>query len=379
MSPLKRRNRDQPFEGDYSAAIKWRKPEYKYTPFKRGPRGVPTAAEENEKNSEHGESYGMPTGNDTERGTDKISHIRSEVEDRHTTSGRGTPNSLAAAWRNSHTLHRSVGDITTESGFQSHQHATVKPQPAQISPSSVKRLPLSLPHVPSGYAPFTMYNSTNVPCRPWSTCGFPPPWPIDPLCNNHVESNNVAKVKPATEKAPEEPSVKTKSFWKPLMMIAVLQVVLGMAILITGIIRIILKAYMAVGFDVFVGLYVIIVQGIIVTATRKNNWCLMTGGYTASVIQCNLLGLPIFASLQSLQKADVNTAAHQYVVDIFIVTLCLCDLALAAISLSYSCFVTAGKLRISQKESIGDSYRSASPKELQLSKKDQESKSEDTK
>ncbi|KHJ40576.1 hypothetical protein D918_09351 [Trichuris suis] len=378
MSPLKRISRDKPFEGDYGAAVKCRKPEYKYTPFKRGLRGAPMGAEQNDKSTDHGGSYGKPTGNDSERETDKICHIRSEVEDGHTISGRGTPNSLAAAWRNSHTLHRSVGDITAESGIQPYQHITVKPQSAQISPPSVKRLPLSLPHVPPGYAPFTMCNPTNAPSRPWSTCGFPPPWPIDLPCNNHVESSIAAKVKPAAEKATEEPPAEVKPFWKPLLMIAVLQLVLGMAILITGIIRIILKAYMAIGFDVFIGLYVTIVQGIIVTAIRKNNWCLMTGGYTASVVQCNLLGLPIFASFQSLQKADVNTAAHQYAVDIFIVTLCLCDLALLAISLSYSCFVVVGNLRISQKESTGECRCRASLNELQLSKKRQES-SEGTK
>uniref|UniRef100_A0A5S6Q3E6 MARVEL domain-containing protein n=1 Tax=Trichuris muris TaxID=70415 RepID=A0A5S6Q3E6_TRIMR len=350
MSPLRNKNKGKALGSDNSAAIEWGKSEYKYTPFKRGPRIVHTEGEWNEKGGERVEGYDKPNGDDSEKRSEKVSHGRSEMDDGRTTSGRGTPNSLAAAWRNSHTLHRSTADITADSGIQSYQQVAVKPQSAQISPSSVKRLPLSLPHMPPAYAPFMMYNPANVQSRPWSTCGFPPPWPADLPCNGHAESNEIVATKRAAETDTKEPCTNAKSFWRPLRMIAILQLVLGVAILITGVIRVILGAHMAVGFDILVGLLVIIVQGTILAAMAKSNWCLMAAGYTASVVQCSSLGLPIFASLQSLQNADANTAAHQYVVDIFIVALCLSDLVVVAISLSYTCYAVTRKFRICEKD-----------------------------
>ncbi|KRY82339.1 hypothetical protein T4D_16473 [Trichinella pseudospiralis] len=274
--------------------------------------------------------------------------------------GRTTPNSLAAAWRNSYTLHRSNADL---SGVD------LNPASATLTKSTsnniqARRLPLSLPQQQAAYtaqfqAPMTAvtydpsavplpYPPNMTPLPPWAAYAYTPTtqqWMMTmPACNGKSPTTNFEQKIPQAKNSNSagKPQVK-----KMLRIISVIHMLLGSTISLLGILRKVFATHMATGVECLVGIYVLIVGIIALSGLKRQNNCLLLASFVMATLQCVFLLFPIFTATQSLNHF-AGTALGSPIketVDILTVVLSVLQLTAAGVFLAYACSVIATPLK----------------------------------
>ncbi|KRX15723.1 hypothetical protein T07_6280 [Trichinella nelsoni] len=273
--------------------------------------------------------------------------------------GRTTPNSLAAAWRNSYTLHRSNVDLSG---------ADLNP-PASKSTSNntqARRLPLSLPQQQAAYpaqfqAPMAAvaYDPSAVPLPyaptipPWAAYAYTPTaqqWMMTmPACNgksptttNFEQKIPQATIQPNNTNSAGKPQVK-----KMLRIISVIHMLLGSTISLLGILRKVFATHMATGVECLVGIYVLIVGIIALSGLKRQNNCLLLASFVMATLQCVFLLFPIFAATQSLNHfaGTALGSPMKETVDILMVVLSVLQLTAAGVFLAYACSLISTPLK----------------------------------
>ncbi|OUC43516.1 hypothetical protein D917_02487 [Trichinella nativa] len=328
----------------------WISSEQKYTPFRGG-----VDCKRNKGSSVDCHSLNLAKQRPHENNQDCGQNGGDQADD----GGRTTPNSLAAAWRNSYTLHRSNVDLSG---------ADLNP-PASKSTSSntqARRLPLSLPQQQAAYpaqfqAPMAAvaYDPNALPLPyaptipPWAAYGYTPTaqqWMMTmPACNGksptttHFEQKvPQATIQPNNTNSAGKPQVK-----KMLRIISVIHMLLGSTISLLGILRKVFATHMATGVECLVGIYVLIVGIIALSGLKRQNNCLLLASFVMATLQCVFLLFPIFAATQSLNHfaGTALGSPMKETVDILMVVLSVLQLTAAGVFLAYACSLISKPLK----------------------------------
>ncbi|KAL1243780.1 putative carboxylesterase [Trichinella spiralis] len=265
----------------------WISSEQKYTPFRGG-----VDCKRNKGSSVDCHSLNLAKQRPHENNQDFGQNGGDQADD----GGRTTPNSLAAAWRNSYTLHRSNVDLSG---------ADLNP-PASKSTSNntqTRRLPLSLPQQQAAYpaqfqAPMAAvaYDPSAVPLPyaptipPWAAYAYTPTaqqWMMTmPACNgksptttNFEQKIPQATIQPNNTNSAGKPQVK-----KMLRIISVIHMLLGSTISLLGILRKVFATHMATGVECLVGIYVLIVGIIALSGLKRQNNCLLLASFVMATL-----------------------------------------------------------------------------------------------
>ncbi|KRX87639.1 hypothetical protein T4E_2045 [Trichinella pseudospiralis] len=306
----------------------WISSEQKYTPFRGGvdcKRNKGSSADcqslnlaKQQRPHENNQDFGQNGGGQADDG------------------GRTTPNSLAAAWRNSYTLHRSNADL---SGVD------LNPASATLTKSTsnniqARRLPLSLPQQQAAYtaqfqAPMTAvtydpsavplpYPPNMTPLPPWAAYSYTPTtqqWMMTmPACNGKSPTTNFEQKIPQAKNSNSagKPQVK-----KMLRITSVIHMLLGSTISLLGILRKVFATHMATGVECLVGIYVLIVGIIALSGLKRQNNCLLLASFVMATL--HVIATPLKQSSddeekstkceqqQKQQSADQQTTANSVV------------------------------------------------------------------
>ncbi|KRY28858.1 Protein phosphatase 1 regulatory subunit 21 [Trichinella spiralis] len=328
----------------------WISSEQKYTPFRGG-----VDCKRNKGSSVDCHSLNLAKQRPHENNQDFGQNGGDQADD----GGRTTPNSLAAAWRNSYTLHRSNVDLSG---------ADLNP-PASKSTSNntqTRRLPLSLPQQQAAYpaqfqAPMAAvaYDPSAVPLPyaptipPWAAYAYTPTaqqWMMTmPACNgksptttNFEQKIPQATIQPNNTNSAGKPQVK-----KMLRIISVIHMLLGSTISLLGILRKVFATHMATGVECLVGIYVLIVGIIALSGLKRQNNCLLLASFVMATLQCVFLLFPIFAATQSLNHfaGTALGSPMKETVDILMVVLSVLQLTAAGVFLAYACSLISTPLK----------------------------------
>ncbi|KRX53975.1 Protein phosphatase 1 regulatory subunit 21 [Trichinella sp. T9] len=328
----------------------WISSEQKYTPFRGG-----VDCKRNKGSSVDCHSLNLAKQRPHENNQDCGQNGGDQADD----GGRTTPNSLAAAWRNSYTLHRSNVDLSG---------ADLNP-PASKSTSSntqARRLPLSLPQQQAAYpaqfqAPMAAvaYDPNALPLPyaptipPWAAYGYTPTaqqWMMTmSACNGksptttHFEQKiPQATIQPNNTNSAGKPQVK-----KMLRIISVIHMLLGSTISLLGILRKVFATHMATGVECLVGIYVLIVGIIALSGLKRQNNCLLLASFVMATLQCVFLLFPIFVATQSLNHfaGTALGSPMKETVDILMVVLSVLQLTAAGVFLAYACSLISTPLK----------------------------------
>ncbi|KRX15722.1 hypothetical protein T07_6280 [Trichinella nelsoni] len=328
----------------------WISSEQKYTPFRGG-----VDCKRNKSSSVDCHSLNLAKQRPHENNQD----FGQNGGDQADNGGRTTPNSLAAAWRNSYTLHRSNVDLSG---------ADLNP-PASKSTSNntqARRLPLSLPQQQAAYpaqfqAPMAAvaYDPSAVPLPyaptipPWAAYAYTPTaqqWMMTmPACNgksptttNFEQKIPQATIQPNNTNSAGKPQVK-----KMLRIISVIHMLLGSTISLLGILRKVFATHMATGVECLVGIYVLIVGIIALSGLKRQNNCLLLASFVMATLQCVFLLFPIFAATQSLNHfaGTALGSPMKETVDILMVVLSVLQLTAAGVFLAYACSLISTPLK----------------------------------
>ncbi|KRZ03854.1 hypothetical protein T11_13514, partial [Trichinella zimbabwensis] len=334
----------------------WISSEQKYTPFRGG-----VDCKRNKGSSVDCQSLNLAKQRPHENNQDFNQNGGGQADD----GGRTTPNSLAAAWRNSYTLHRSNVDL---SGVD------LNPASATLTKSTsnntqARRLPLSLPQQQAAYptqfqAPMTAvtydpsavplpYPPNVTPLPPWAAYAYTPTaqqWMMTmPACNGKSPTTNFEQkipqattIQPNNSNSAGKPRVK-----KMLRIISVIHMLLGSTISLLGILRKVFATHMATGVECLVGIYVLIVGIIALSGLKRQNNCLLLASFVMATLQCVFLLFPIFAATQSLNHfaGTALGSPMKETVDILTVVLSVLQLTAAGVFLAYACSLIATPLK----------------------------------